>query len=72
MLLQELIPSGAVLQVWKTITFRGYDSCMFEKNIQALNPSVFTEHPEIPAPWLSTGELEKKSRKQVMSSVVSC
>lgn len=58
MLLQELIPSGAVLQIWKTITFRDYDSSMLKRNIQALNPSSITEHPEIPAPWLSTGEWE--------------
>lgn len=58
MLLQELIPSGVVFQVWRTITFRDYDSSMFKRTIQALNPSFITEHPEIPAPWLSTGGYE--------------
>lgn len=48
MLLQELIPSGAVLQVWKTITFRDYDSSVFRRNILTLYPSYITEHPEIP------------------------
>lgn len=37
MLLQELIPSGVVLQVWRTITFRDYDSSVFKRTIQALN-----------------------------------
>lgn len=58
MLLQELIPSGAVLQVWKTITFGDYDSSMFKKKILALNPSFITEYPKIPAPWLRTGKWE--------------
>lgn len=53
MLLQELIPSRAVLQVWKTITFRDYDSSVFRRNIQTLNPSFITEHPEIPVTWRS-------------------
>lgn len=42
MLLQELIPSGAVLQVWKTITFRDYDSSVLKRNIPTLNPSYIT------------------------------
>lgn len=60
MLLQELIPSGAVLQVWKTITFRDYDSSVFKRNIQTLNPSYITEHPEILVSWLSTARGEGK------------
>lgn len=58
MLLQELIPSGLVLQVWKTITFRDYDSSVFKRNIQSLNPSFITEHPKILACWRNTGKWE--------------
>lgn len=72
MLLQELIPLGAVLQVWKTRTFRDYDSSVFKRNIPTLNPSYITWASWDPCPLALYSRMGSKSRRQMRSFAVPC
>lgn len=60
MLLQELIPSGVVLQVWRTITFRDYDSSVFKRAIQALNQVLLLNIPRSLPPGLVEGVMKQQ------------